>query len=288
MSRKRGRCKQPTPAPADNATAQWEPISGPLLKKLGRGHDIPEAALRAFRVFTVDKRFVASRELLLRACGRVTPADARLYVPHDPGVLGYIAAYEDILQRGEAALSPKFDDRWFSLTETIALTRWRDAPTQHEPPRFRWFRILTCAVEVLLDDYKDWQSQRARRAARGFLRAGARRGRHRTARPSLGGGQGGRSLSLTPRSIWTPSAHSPSCCSPGWTASTPPSRDALRNPRSTLPTVVGAPSSVFRVMGRSTARASGDVALASRGIERDDAPSARDSAVELRRWHTGP
>ena len=42
--------------------------------------------------------------------------------------------------------------RKFGVTETIALTRWRDAPNAVDPARFRWFRVLTCAAEILLDD----------------------------------------------------------------------------------------------------------------------------------------
>jgi hypothetical protein len=123
MSRKHGRSRTPAPAPFEVTTAD------PL---------------------TIDARFVASRELLARARGRVTPADVARYVPNDPGCFEYLAAFEAILHRGEAALS-----REFAVTETIALTRWGDAPTEVDPTRFRWFRVLTCATEVLLDD-SEW------------------------------------------------------------------------------------------------------------------------------------
>lgn len=120
MSRKRGRSRTPAPAPLEVTTAE---------------------------ALTIDARFVASRELVARARGRVTPVDVARYAPNDPGYPGYVAAFEAILRRGEAALS-----REFAVTETIGLTRWSDAPAEADPARFRWFRILTCAAEVLLDD----------------------------------------------------------------------------------------------------------------------------------------
>jgi hypothetical protein len=95
----------------------------------------------------VDARFVASRELLERARARVTPDDVARYVPNDPGYPEYVAAFEAIVRRGEPSLR-----REFAVTETIALTRWCDARAATDPSRFRWFRVLTCAVEVLLDD----------------------------------------------------------------------------------------------------------------------------------------
>lgn len=123
MSRKRGRSRTQAPAPVEATEAE------PLV---------------------VDARFLASRELLARARARVTPADVARYIPNDPGCWEYLAAFEAIVHRGEAALS-----REFAVTETIALTRWSDAPTEVDPARFRWFRVLTCAVEVLLDD-SEW------------------------------------------------------------------------------------------------------------------------------------
>jgi hypothetical protein len=125
--------------------------------------------------FTVDKRFVASRELLLRARGRVTAADVRRYVPHDPGVWGYIAAYEDILERGEAALIRE-KCRCFSLTETISLTQWVRAPAEREPLRFRWFRILTCGALHQSDD-----------ARPALSKLGVRGERQQQGRPDQGG-----------------------------------------------------------------------------------------------------
>lgn len=120
MSRKRGRSSTLAPAPSEIAAAD------PL---------------------TLDARFVATRELLARARDRLTPTDVARYIPNDPGCFEYLAAFEAILRRGEAALS-----REFAVTETIALTRWSHAPTEVDPARFRWFRVLTCATEVLLDD----------------------------------------------------------------------------------------------------------------------------------------
>ncbi len=95
----------------------------------------------------IDTRFVASRELLARARCRVTRADVARYAPNDPGYPEYVEAFEAIVRRGEKALR-----RGFAVTETIGLTRWSDAPSEADAARFRWFRILTCAVEILLDD----------------------------------------------------------------------------------------------------------------------------------------
>lgn len=95
----------------------------------------------------VDARFVASRALLERARGHVSAEDVARWAPSDPGYPEYVAAFQAILRRGEAALH-----RGFSVTETIALTRWHDAEATPDPTRFRWFRVLTGAVEVLLGD----------------------------------------------------------------------------------------------------------------------------------------
>ncbi len=99
---------------------------------------------------TIDARFVASRELLARARDRLTPADVASCAPNDPGYPEYVAAFEAILLRGEAALS-----REFAVTETIALTRWSHAKAAADPAQFRWFRILTCAADILLD-HSEW------------------------------------------------------------------------------------------------------------------------------------
>jgi hypothetical protein len=96
--------------------------------------------------FAIDARFVASLELLARARSRVTVADVERYAPNDPGYPEYVAAFQAILRSGEAALHGKF-----AITETIALTRWSHAPTIADPTRFRWFRVLTAAAEVLID-----------------------------------------------------------------------------------------------------------------------------------------
>lgn len=81
---------------------------------------------------TINAGFVASRELFARARSRVTVADVERYAPNDPGYPEYVAAFEAILRQGEGALN-----REFAVTETIALTRWSDAPTIAEPTRFR-------------------------------------------------------------------------------------------------------------------------------------------------------
>jgi hypothetical protein len=96
--------------------------------------------------FAVDARFVAARELFARARSRVTAADVERYAPNDPGYPEYVAAFQAIVRRGEAAL-----DTTFAVTETIALTRWGHAPAIGDPTRFRWFRVLTCAAEILID-----------------------------------------------------------------------------------------------------------------------------------------
>lgn len=96
--------------------------------------------------FAIDARFVASRELFARARSRVTVADVERYAPGDPGYPEYVAAFQAILRQGERALS-----RTFAVTETIGLTRWSHAPAIGDPTRFRWFRVLTCAVEILID-----------------------------------------------------------------------------------------------------------------------------------------
>lgn len=97
--------------------------------------------------FVADARFVASRALLERARARVTQEDVAQCAPNDPGYPEYVAAMVAILLRGESALH-----RGFAVTETIALTRWHDATAMADPARFRWFRVLTGAAEVLLDD----------------------------------------------------------------------------------------------------------------------------------------
>lgn len=97
----------------------------------------------------VDASFVATRELFEHARRRVTVADIKGFAPNDPGYHGYVRAFTAILQHGEAVLSNTFD-----VTETIGLTRWRHATSierQVEQARFRWFRILTCAADILLD-----------------------------------------------------------------------------------------------------------------------------------------
>jgi hypothetical protein len=76
----------------------------------------------------------------------VTVADVERYAPGDPGYPEYVAAFAAIVRRGEAALH-----REFAVTETIGLTRWRDAPATADPARFRWFRVLTCAAEILIE-----------------------------------------------------------------------------------------------------------------------------------------
>jgi hypothetical protein len=94
---------------------------------------------------TVDARFVAARHLFARARRKVTPEHVRRYVPNDPGYPGYVTAFEALLREGEAALSDDFD-----TLETVNLTRWTPAPAGDAA--FRWFRLLTCAVDLLLDD----------------------------------------------------------------------------------------------------------------------------------------
>lgn len=118
-------------------------------RKRGRSRTPAPASpeVEAGEAIVVDARFVASRELLVRARGRVAPEDVARYAPNDPGYPEYVAAFEAILLRGEAALH-----RGFAVTETIGLTRWGDATATADPARFRWFRVLTSAVEVLLDD----------------------------------------------------------------------------------------------------------------------------------------
>ena len=96
----------------------------------------------------IDARFVASRELFIRCRGRVSTDDVKRYAPNDPGYPGYVAAFESLLKHGECELKPEFD---FDVTETISLTRWSHARAVADPARFRWFRLLTCAVEILLD-----------------------------------------------------------------------------------------------------------------------------------------
>ena len=88
-----------------------------------------------------DEGFIATREVFSRARLRVTEADVARFAPSDPGYLNYVAAWEEILRSGEPALEWTFD-----VTETIALTRWRDAPDA----RFRWFRILMSTSDILL------------------------------------------------------------------------------------------------------------------------------------------
>ena len=120
-----------------------------MSRKRGRSRApaLVEVTAAAPLTITIDARFVVSRELLARARDHLTPADIARYVPHDPGCWEYLAAFEAILRRGEEALT-----REFAVTETIDLTRWGHAPTEVDPARFRWFRILTCATEILLDD----------------------------------------------------------------------------------------------------------------------------------------
>lgn len=90
----------------------------------------------------IDQRFVATRELFELCRSRVTVDDLKDFAPNDPGYLNYVAAFENILVRGEGALRLEFD---FDVDETIGLTRWVHAPS----PRFRWFRALTVAVDLL-------------------------------------------------------------------------------------------------------------------------------------------
>jgi hypothetical protein len=100
--------------------------------------------------FVADARFVAARQLFERARARVTVEDVRRHAPGDPGYWEYVAAYTDILRRGEAAVS-----REFAVTETIALTRCSHANSEGDPKRFRWFRVLGCAIEILFEE-SDW------------------------------------------------------------------------------------------------------------------------------------
>lgn len=77
------------------------------------------------------------------------------FVPNDPGTPGYIAAFEDILLRGEEALTQGYS---FDIDETIKLTRWaerRSFALRGELADFCWFRLLTSAVEVLRDTASD-------------------------------------------------------------------------------------------------------------------------------------
>src|SRR6185312_15274310 len=113
-------------------------------RKRGRSHT-PGAVspeVEAGEAIVVDARFVAARALLERARGRVTSEDVARYAPADPGYPEYVAAFEAILLRGEAALR-----RGFAVTETIGLTRWYEWTATADRARFLWFRILTCAVE---------------------------------------------------------------------------------------------------------------------------------------------
>jgi len=80
------------------------------------------------------------------ARSRVTVADVERYAPNDPGYPEYVAAFEAIVRQGEGTLN-----REFAVTETITLTPWSDAPIIAEPTRFRWFRILTSAAEILIE-----------------------------------------------------------------------------------------------------------------------------------------
>lgn len=100
--------------------------------------------------FVADSRFVAARELFELARERVTIEDVRRFAPGDPGYGEYVAAFTELLRRGEAALRSDF-----AVTETIALTRFSHANSEGDPKRFRWFRMLGCAVEILLDRC-DW------------------------------------------------------------------------------------------------------------------------------------
>jgi hypothetical protein len=93
----------------------------------------------------IDPRFIAARRLLDLARRKVTPEDVRSYVPSDPGYYGYVSAFEAILRDGEAAITRDFD-----VVETVNLTRWGTA--ERDDLAFRWFRVLTCAVDILLDD----------------------------------------------------------------------------------------------------------------------------------------
>lgn len=96
----------------------------------------------------LDTRFVAARELLIRCRSRVTADDVKRHAPNDPGYPGYVAAFENILSRGEEGLSGELD---FDVVETVSLTRWTLAPTGRDSAQFRWFRVLTSATEILID-----------------------------------------------------------------------------------------------------------------------------------------
>jgi len=96
----------------------------------------------------IDPRYVATRALFERCRARVDADDVRSFAPSDPGYPGYVAAFEKILARGEAALPREYD---FDVAETIALTRWCHASVASDPVRFRWFRLFTNAVDVLIE-----------------------------------------------------------------------------------------------------------------------------------------
>jgi hypothetical protein len=87
----------------------------------------------------------AARAVFSRARLRVTEADVARYAPNDPGYLSYVAAWEEILRAGEPALNTSFD-----VMETIHLTRWRIASDYPDQTRFRWFRVLASAAEILI------------------------------------------------------------------------------------------------------------------------------------------
>lgn len=71
--------------------------------------------------------------------------DVVLYSPGDPGYPDYVEVWTQILESGVAPEEQSFD-----LTETINLTRWTDADREKNPTRFRWYRVFTNSVAVIL------------------------------------------------------------------------------------------------------------------------------------------
>lgn len=83
-------------------------------------------------------------ELLDRARARVSVDTLFSRVAWDPGAGGYFDMFAPILREGLPAIE-KADCRSFDFTETVGLNRW-GTPRDREG---RWFRILTCAAELI-------------------------------------------------------------------------------------------------------------------------------------------
>lgn len=85
----------------------------------------------------------ALRELLDLARAQVRRETPGQHVMNDPGVYGYIAAFEAVLARGVEAIEASFD-----LVENLGVgVNWVHAGADEQA---RWFRVLTATIGLVL------------------------------------------------------------------------------------------------------------------------------------------